>query len=762
MILSPTPSNTPSNTPSYSPTETSCPTPTPTKTATQTPTMTSTQTPTITPSPTFCFEPQAYMLFDSFSNRLTMNGWMASQGSTFRGMFTNGPSTNSSIFPSQMNAYIDYSGYTSTGFNLSPTTITGFSQDTIILNSSVVWSEENVWVNMLMPVCPTCPDGVYTQMGYFAANVSTNPIYRSIPFYYSGATIPQGFYRLYTTYSNTGMRLNTSSFEYFLGDLECPVTPTPSPTLTPTETPSPTPTPTFCFEPKAYAIFDSNSDRLNLSSWMTSQGSTWKGFNTVPTSPSTTQSIFEAQMNAYISYTGFTAPKNNALMVASVSNNQDPISIVNYNSWFGDFTWVSIITPVCPLCPDGEFSFISDGAFNYTATDVYKSMIFYYSGNAITQGYYRFYTTHSATGMRQINSTIDYNVNTLVCPATPTPTTTSTQTQTPSVSQTQTMTPTQTITPTCSTYTTQYLRTRLLGCSNFDLGLFDNPNFTGNANAICDYVVSGTAYGDLGTVYTGTETISSGDHIHTFNLNPILLPGECVSGFTVNSVVPVCPCVNVVFNQSTPTPTPTITQTSTPTTTPTMTPTPSVTPPVDECVCYQYTNDGDPEEVNSISYLDCNYEFQQIDDIPFGTSGYFCAILGSVTETEGLTYIEVNESFCGGCIANPQLCITVFNNSLDITITDVYVNGIQATPIGTWPNTTGNGGSLTIALVPGTYSVEVFHSCSVSGQRVSAFDSNSLNQCTPISTGSSSTTFSGVNMDNIQCLEILAEDGACV
>ena len=67
------------------------------------------------------------------------------------------------------------------------------------------------------------------------------------------------------------------------------------------------------------------------------------------------------------------------------------------------------------------------------------------------------------------------------------------------------------------------------------------------------------------------------------------------------------------------------------------------------CVCYQYTNDGDSNEVNSISYIDCNNQSQQIDNIPFGTSGYFCATFGSVTETAGLTYIEANESLCGGC-----------------------------------------------------------------------------------------------------------------
>jgi hypothetical protein len=85
------------------------------------------------------------------------------------------------------------------------------------------------------------------------------------------------------------------------------------------------------------------------------------------------------------------------------------------------------------------------------------------------------------------------------------------------------------------------------GCSNFSLKVFDDPGFTQNGNAVCDYVVSGTAYGDLGTIFGGTETIQQNDHVHNFNLNPVLQPGECVSGFTVNSVSPQCPCVNVIY-----------------------------------------------------------------------------------------------------------------------------------------------------------------------------------------------------------------------
>jgi hypothetical protein len=84
--------------------------------------------------------------------------------------------------------------------------------------------------------------------------------------------------------------------------------------------------------------------------------------------------------------------------------------------------------------------------------------------------------------------------------------------------------------------------------------------------------------------------------------------------------------------------------------TPTPTPTPSPTP-IDSCVCYQYTNDGEPTGINTITYLDCNHVSQSINNVPFpGGTGYFCAILGSYAETPGLTIIQVDESFCGGCI----------------------------------------------------------------------------------------------------------------
>jgi hypothetical protein len=89
--------------------------------------------------------------------------------------------------------------------------------------------------------------------------------------------------------------------------------------------------------------------------------------------------------------------------------------------------------------------------------------------------------------------------------------------------------------------------------------LFDNPDFTGNANAVCDYTITGTYDIDGEAINQPYTTImANNDHNHTYDT------GSNITGFTVSNVVPVCPCVLVVFNQPTPTPTATPTQTPTP------------------------------------------------------------------------------------------------------------------------------------------------------------------------------------------------------
>ena len=158
---------------------------------------------------------------------------------------------------------------------------------------------------------------------------------------------------------------------------------------------------------------------------------------------------------------------------------------------------------------------------------------------------------------------------------TPSETPTSTPTETPT--NTPTVTPTLTPTSTCP-ITTQYLEVELQDNTKFKLILWNQPNYTSPATANCDYIISGCAYGSLGTIYCGTETILEGQHQHQFNLAPVLLPGEDVVAFDVYSyTASTCECPVDLILPIGPTPTPTATQTSTPTETPTMTPTPSAT-----------------------------------------------------------------------------------------------------------------------------------------------------------------------------------------
>jgi hypothetical protein len=149
--------------------------------------------------------------------------------------------------------------------------------------------------------------------------------------------------------------------------------------------------------------------------------------------------------------------------------------------------------------------------------------------------------------------------------ATPTQTPTQTQTGTPTQTPTQTKTPTPT--PTCGTYTIQYLQSEIQGNDNIKYTLFNNPNFTGNANAVCDYTIVGTYDITGGAVNVPYSTImATNDHTHTYSTG-----AGNISGFTITSITPACPCVNVVYSFVTPTPT--ATSTSTPTQTPTSTPT---------------------------------------------------------------------------------------------------------------------------------------------------------------------------------------------
>lgn len=108
------------------------------------------------------------------------------------------------------------------------------------------------------------------------------------------------------------------------------------------------------------------------------------------------------------------------------------------------------------------------------------------------------------------------------------------------------VTPTPTVTPSCP-ITTQYLKTLVVGGNKIRLTLWNDSGYTSQAEAICDYTVSGTMSGSSGTTYTSTRTFTTGDHQIEFNFTPYLQSGEVITYHSVLSVdTSLCSCPVVV------------------------------------------------------------------------------------------------------------------------------------------------------------------------------------------------------------------------
>ena len=210
--------------------------------------------------------------------------------------------------------------------------------------------------------------------------------------------------------------------------------------------------------------------------------------------------------------------------------------------------------------------------------------------------------------------------------ATVSPTAQVTPSMTPTFTQTPTETPTQTPSATCP-ITTQYLEVQLEENTKFKLVLWNQPDYTSPANALCDYTISGVAYGSLGTIFYGQETILAGQHQHQFDLAPVLQPGEIVIDFNVISYSAstcVCP-VNLVLPTPNPTSTPTYTptNTNTPSHTPTNTSTPTYTPTNTNTPSHTPTNTITPTNTQSPTAT-CSLITQYVEynvDTTFGTTG---------------------------------------------------------------------------------------------------------------------------------------------
>jgi hypothetical protein len=98
--------------------------------------------------------------------------------------------------------------------------------------------------------------------------------------------------------------------------------------------------------------------------------------------------------------------------------------------------------------------------------------------------------------------------------------------------------------------------------------------------------------------------------------------------------------------------------------------------------------------------------------------------------------------------------------SLDISVSDVTVNSITATPLtGSYPIPAGENRDLTTTQF-GTQTITVTFTNTITGQRITVTDSNGVPQCQTVNT-SSTFTYTNCAVDGVTQVLILCEDGAC-
>jgi len=257
----PTPTLTKTLTPTPTPTSTSVPvdpcfTSTPTQTPTLTPTMTLTSTPTLTPTippnvtqtltstPTPTPTPvyYAYLFIEPISGSSLIGQWMFDGLSNFYGFSnTSQPSQSATTFNLDMNRYVNFSGWTNGQFpkiiNQVVPQVNGgvdsFGNSKVAYNFITTEINENsvggdAWYTWIIPVSLTNNE---TQT-FIDLNVSNNPnlfttvategTINSYTFTYTGSTIPNTTYKVYTTFPNTIFQITDSQNIYFRGNATSP------------------------------------------------------------------------------------------------------------------------------------------------------------------------------------------------------------------------------------------------------------------------------------------------------------------------------------------------------------------------------------------------------------------------------------------------------------------------------------------------------------------------------------------------------------
>lgn len=237
----------PSVTPTYTPTYTVTPSYTPSVTVTRTqtgpntsptPTKTQTKTPRITTTPTSA-PFNAYLFIEPNTGSTIIGDWMyAVNNQNFFG-FSNGsqPTQVQNDFNNEMNVYVDFSGWTAGTFPSvivqSIPKVSGgvdlFGNSIVANNFTTAFVSANTlnvsgWFVWMIPTGAT--NGLYqTQIDYSLSspNLLTSLIMESTiysyTFYYTGTTIPNTTYRVYTTFPGVDFNLsNEETNIYFRGN----------------------------------------------------------------------------------------------------------------------------------------------------------------------------------------------------------------------------------------------------------------------------------------------------------------------------------------------------------------------------------------------------------------------------------------------------------------------------------------------------------------------------------------------------------------
>jgi hypothetical protein len=234
--ISPTPTPTPSITPTHTQTPTMTKTPGASATPTQTPTPT--ETPTPTPTPVYF----AYLFIEPVSGSTNIGQWMYNNGRDFFG-FTNysQPTQNQTKFNIDMNVYVDFSGWTNGQFpSLIQQTVPQTSGGEDSFNNAIVaynfltteipnnYVNGYGWYTWMIPVSltnnerQTIIDINTSNSPNLMTGVGTEQTINSYTFTYTGTTIPQTTYKVYTTYPNTIFKIIDTQNIYMRGNTITP------------------------------------------------------------------------------------------------------------------------------------------------------------------------------------------------------------------------------------------------------------------------------------------------------------------------------------------------------------------------------------------------------------------------------------------------------------------------------------------------------------------------------------------------------------